>query len=1393
MDRQSALDAVRARLARTLTEPDALLDPEALAEVELLEDAIDLEPDLAEAQVLGGFYWWRAVTQAQRGVVGDYGSVLRYFLPILWQDPGSVPREFRNLIENSPELAPFARAGARELGQIAYRWVDAFEASRDPSKLDTASMYFRAAFARTPVGDQLRLLRLSDLGVCLRDRYSATHERAVARELVKVERAAVELARGGDHFAERVRTLVHVLSLQAAQAPHAEMYDVPIGVAREALADPTAPASQRPALLGTLSRTLRDKHEAVGDGEAMRECVALMREAAALSRHDAGEHFESLYNLAVALTTEYDRTGDNAVLDEKLRIVRELAYTTPARHPRHAEVLASFSDLLVQICMTRRPAPPSLVDECVQAARRALGVLPADAPNRYGRLSILGLVLGLSYTVHGRIGEFRESVTVYAEAARAIPLTHPGRDASYDVLCSTARFVFESTDSTEDLRQLIAALQESLPVITLTDTSKAAELSDVLCASLCMLYTREGDVDRLRHAVEAGSRSVAATSVEHPGRAARLTNLSHALGELSAQTGDDDLRRRALACEREVVALTPVDDSRRAMYFNNLSTTLQRLYRSTHDVELLHEAVQASQEAIASAGRDDPRRAGYYTGMGGALREVYLHDEQNGPLEQLVRAERDAVEALAPDDPDRAMILNNLASALQLQWFRTHEREALREMIEVSRAALVATPDTAPARIGREINLVTGLEQQFDETGDFSDLREAAVLARSVVERTPQTHPERAYRLGTLTTVLLKMFEESGTVAADGTISISIDQAARFEDPIAGAVERLLSGIALRTPEMLDEALVAAREAERLTRGRPEHAEHLLKLGQVLAAWADHAQRPEALEEARDAYREAGSEASGSLFVRIRALRDYARLSKTPKSAEAGLSAIEEAVDLLGALAPHSLVRSDREYQLSRLGQLPAEAAGAALDAGYPARAVELLERTRGILAADVLSQREHDSTMLRERAPELADRLEQLRGTTDTDADTGEDAAALVRNRRAAAEMWQPLIREIRRVPGFERYMRSASLDELLPHLDGGPVVYVVAGASRSDALVLDATAGKSAHPVQVIPLGGLTQSAVYQHADRIHAATRLVGDATADPDLRIQAQGRILETLAWLWDQLAEPVLDQLGYSAAPGDAESWPRLRWCPVGPLAALPLHAAGHYAAGGPSALDRVVSSYTTTVAAMARRRSGARGPARNALIVTAAGAGRSLLRAVAAEAEEIRLLVPEARRLDDPSPGEVLGMLHEYDIAHFACHALSDPDDPSRSRLLLGGLGSAPLSIADIGGLKLDSPLAYLSACATTLPARRLTDEALHLTGAFHLAGYRHVVGSLWPIDDKTAAEIAKGFYSGLIDPDTSALDTDRAAWSLNAACRRQRDRFPKTPAAWAAHIHLGS
>jgi CHAT domain len=99
------------------------------------------------------------------------------------------------------------------------------------------------------------------------------------------------------------------------------------------------------------------------------------------------------------------------------------------------------------------------------------------------------------------------------------------------------------------------------------------------------------------------------------------------------------------------------------------------------------------------------------------------------------------------------------------------------------------------------------------------------------------------------------------------------------------------------------------------------------------------------------------------------------------------------------------------------------------------------------------------------------------------------------------------------------------------------------------------------------------------------MHEAIERARSLRAALDRPTRASSRVvLETMSWLWDTVTGPVLDRLGHTAMPGVETDLPRVWWLPTGPLAGLPLHAAGHHTeVDDRVVIDRVVSSYPSSM------------------------------------------------------------------------------------------------------------------------------------------------------------------------------------------------------------------
>ncbi|MEZ0094084.1 CHAT domain-containing protein [Streptacidiphilus sp. EB129] len=1085
------------------------------------------------------------------------------------------------------------------------------------------------------------------------------------------------------------------------------------------------------------------------DQKALRRAVDLFQAAARALPEDDPDRAVPLTNLVGALMTLHAVTRAIEPLREAVGTGRELV---ASGLPGHPEPAVAMSNLAVALHMLyEREADPALLDEETALLRGAVGIAGRDDPRRGGMLSNLATALRVA-------SELRDAPTLLDEAVLRA-------------------------------REAVAALPPG---------ERGGAMS-VLATALRGQYGRTGNLAQLWEAVDLGRAAVDATPPKSWQRAEALLNSAALLRLLSARTGDGALLGEAVDRLREAVALLPPPHANRPPALSNLALALREAWLRSGELVLLQDACAVMGEAATAVGPKDFRYGGYLSNFCLLLGDLAARSGRPEPLAMAVEAGRRAVDATPPDHVGLAVRLDNLACALRAQ---------------------------------------------AEHTGAVELLTEAVSHASRAVDATPPGHPERARYLGNLATVRK-------------------DLAGRTDGP---------EGVAI-----LRGALAQARDAVSLGQvDDPLTAGHRSNLAAILIDVAERTGDPEPEREARAQSRTAAETDIAPPRERVRAYRTLARLlSRTAGRAEAGadgragadadeaartaasdrsaaLAAIEAAVELLPSLAARQLSRGDREYETGLLSGLPAQAAAAAVDAGQPARAVELLEQTRGILVADALDARSGEAARLRRRDRRLFDRFQELRTRiqqleSDTDSqwfESGQESPAAhgarssrelrTDQRREARQEWDDLLAEIRAVPELADFLRPPDVTTLARAAEGGTVVYLYADPSRCDALLL----APGLSPVTVVPLPGLAPTDI----SRWTALLR-----------RGATEEEATELCGRLWDAIAEPVLGAVdaaaatavtdaatsgvddggrgtgageGDSAAAADpadganpvnagaarSEQLPRIWWCPVGAVAQLPLHAAGHHGSVDPqrgpldgeprriAALDRAVSSYTPTARALADARARDGAPAlrasREALVVAAPKVRPfRTLRGAAAESRSLRALIPSVRVLDDPRRAQVLDALPGSSVVHFAGHGVADPVDPGAGRLILADHRAAPLTVAAINDLQLTgATLAYLSACSTTATSAELADEAVHLTAAFHLAGFRGVIGTLWPVDDNIAYEVAVDVYTRLTDQGRAQPDYAGAALALHHAVRAQRreERFTN-PTRWAAHLHTGA
>jgi hypothetical protein len=104
------------------------------------------------------------------------------------------------------------------------------------------------------------------------------------------------------------------------------------------------------------------------------------------------------------------------------------------------------------------------------------------------------------------------------------------------------------------------------------------------------------------------------------------------------------------------------------------------------------------------------------------------------------------------------------------------------------------------------------------------------------------------------------------------------------------------------------------------------------------------------------------------------------------------------------------------------------------------------------------------------------------------------------------------------------------------------------------------------------------------------------------------------------------------------------------------------------------------------------------------------------------------------------------------------------------------------------------SQLAYLSACRTAEnPPLLRADEVISVATGFQLAGFSHVIGTMWNANDQAAVDVARKFYTLLIEDNGSSGSHRKVAVVLHKAILAAREEWEEDYLAWTPFIHLGA
>ena len=1167
-----------------------------------------------------------------------------------------------------------------------------------------------------------------------------------------------------------------------------------------------------PVVLGSLGATMIDVYQCSGDPQDLDTALAAIREALTTLPPEHPMRLHLRAGLGGALVRRYEHSRDLANLAEAEALLRAVL---PA-YPPDADPTPSYADLAsVLNARAMATGDPADVEAAIVAVRDAVARMPVRHPSYPGFTLMLGRLLdrlGDSSTVDERVAAFRAGLS--PESVAELKRTKPEQlvsdllalaaalmariDLADELTAALAEELDECValtrtaaelmpDSPFTLRTLGLALRVRWARVTVQlaheETRSArgfrgerAEFADpdedlreaisMFTASLAhgggqdvevllgtswkLRYDSTGDLADLDRAIDALAR--------HETDLDAVVTYGTSLAERFKRTGEQSDVDTAVKVLGGVAATREPGDHQWLAATRGYADACSARAERTGDLADADAAIAAYRSVLSALANDDDERGHVLWRLGVAYWHRYNVLTDLADANRSVDTVRAALMTLAFDDEERTSAVIALGNTLAVRGRHLGSSTDVFEAVRCFQAAVSRARDE-PSRHGVKVSLGNALFELATMNGqpDHYELAEATFRELLAPEVATRRRTQAALGLGSL---LSMRGGRAGDLA-------ELDEGVTLLRPVIGEAEpgaslNLANALKLRyglrrDPADLDEAITTL---ERLALGAaaPQHAVLTLHLADL---WSLRGHD----DRAYQAYLEVADGGAIHAVYRVFAARSAGGLAARENRWDDAVAAYTLAIELLPLIAWGGLERADQQRDLFGFAGLAGEAAAVALSAGRPETAVELLEQGRAVLWTRVLQTRGDPAYgSLDGLAPELVAELTSVRAAMQAPSgalpDGGLPAEVVGAHARMVhAHREEELTARVREQPGYENFLRRKEFAELRAAASAGPVVLVNVTARRCDALVVT-TAGVRVVELDV-PYGEVVDRAVAAMSPR-------PTDGLAS---FVDAQASLVDTLAWLWDKVVEPVL-----AVVPESSRVW----WCPAGFASVFPLHVAGQYGGSSPvSAMDRVVSSYTTTLTALtrARQRPAAGGDGR--LVVGVADAPD--LPRLSNVDDEVRLVGGDTTLVGQAATADrVLAELARHPWAHIACHGYQDFADPSRSYL---AMHDRPLTVPEIAALDLPgAELAFLSACETAAAAA-LPDEAISAAAALQLAGYRHVIATLWPIPDRsTVAEAVYREGGAPADPARALHDAIRAAMAAN----------PYEPTSWAPYQHLG-
>ncbi|MEU9314721.1 CHAT domain-containing protein [Streptomyces sp. NPDC048295] len=1237
-------------------------------------------------------------------------------------DPSAVPWQ---------TLPTLIETSPQQALSVGVKQLQDYDSSRDIKKLRLAIFILKHTSTLLPDGSSTTDDCLDALTRCYvaasvhgLDLFLRTGNEDLLEQSIEMARTAVSSS-PVEVLPYSMSQLSDVLRLKGEAFSDAAAAEEAVTVGRDSLRAAEGNDLVEPLILSRLAGALRVSHQLAPDLDRIAESVEYGRQAIAMSAETDPNWAARIGNHSASLLLRYRITGQTQDIVEAMEWCTR---ATAAQHPGDPDPGMGHANLC-EILRTRF-LPTTDVDglrRSVEAGRLAVALTPPEYANYARYCWNLAASLGALAMLTDDSELVNEALLFSRSSVDATPPTHCDHPERLMVLI---RILFMQNSDHPDPAVLDECLRLSRHGVENTSVTHL-EYPAVLAAHAHILheqYHRTGHRDYALEAVRAlrdANEAVSSGSYNRPSIMRVMVSSWHEA--IAVKTGSPRDLARLVPVLRELIHESEPASEQRCELLIALTNALVYLHEYEPRAEVLDEAVAASAEMKASALPYHVHMPEYLIAQSVPFTKLYESSGDPVAVEEAISVLRRAHELLTPLHRLRADVAMRLC-ILVMGSAEFKGPTAVRDAIVFAREAIGLLPAGGPRHNNARTLLSAALQKHSDITRSRRHLEEALAISRALIAETAPDEWARHQYMSDL--------------------ALGLQRYARLTD----------------SPEHLDEAIDIMRGLVE----DPADAFRSNRLPQLAQMYMDRHRatgRTSDFEAARTIVTEVAENENDSPRVRLSAARTAARLSAFRGNWAEAMGMYALAVEQLPFVVGPRLTRESREALLLDMAGLAVAAASCALELDDPHQAVRILEAGRAMLVTQAINLR-GPLAVAREHAPHLAAQWQQLRRET-----ANADPETLVQRHRRATR-WGALQKELKVLPGMEEFAAPLSDAALRDVTAEGPVVMLTTMSTRADAIIVKDGAVEALR----LPMTG---------EDLVRAANTLLN---AQPEAATEHRSRqeMFRSLEWIWDKIAHPVLSALGMDTAcpPGQA---PRLWWCPTSLFTFLPLGAAGYYGTRD-TVLDRAVSSFTPTICALQHARRPRAAAAHDSFLSVSAPdvPGLPPLPGASAETLFLRGRFPGGVFLtgQETSADRVLDQLASSNRVHFACHGISSPYNPSSSSLILHH--GSELRATEVSRLDIDGDLAFLSACDTARGGFDIPDEAITVASAFLIAGYRSVVGTLWPIYDTEAAETAQDFYGAL-------APTTTAAHALHTAVCRTRARVPNRPDIWSAYVHNGA